>query len=127
LYFGSVYGENRLRYRAPNFLDTKTETEPNYRKTEILVRFDTASVRFSVYGKKSAHPYSEHSLVCSNVALHVIIMFLMSGIHVKKVHLYFVYLSIIDNLSTNFIHMHVCVSLNLNHSSTHVGEVITTK
>jgi hypothetical protein len=35
-------------------------------------------------------------------------MFLMSGIHVTKVHLHLVYLSIIDNLSTNFILMHVC-------------------
>jgi hypothetical protein len=43
-FFGSVYGENRLRYRKPNFLDTKTETEPNYQKTEISVRFGT--VRF---------------------------------------------------------------------------------
>jgi hypothetical protein len=38
-YFGSVYDENRLRYRKQNFLDTKTETEPNYRKTEISIRF----------------------------------------------------------------------------------------
>jgi hypothetical protein len=43
-FFGLVYGENRLRYRKPNFLDTKTETEPNYKKTEISVRFGT--VRF---------------------------------------------------------------------------------
>jgi hypothetical protein len=31
-YFGSVYGENRLRYRIPKFSDVKTETEPNYQK-----------------------------------------------------------------------------------------------
>jgi hypothetical protein len=50
-FFGSVYGENRLRYRKPNFLDTKTETEPNYQKNRNfgLVRY--GSVRFSVYGK----------------------------------------------------------------------------
>jgi hypothetical protein len=49
----------------------------------------------------------ELSLVCSNVARHVIIMFLLSG-HVTKVHLYLIYLNIIDNISTNFILMHVC-------------------
>jgi hypothetical protein len=50
----------------------------------------------------------EHSLVWSNMARHVIIMFLMSGIHVTKVHLYLVYLSIIDNLSKKIVFMHVC-------------------
>jgi hypothetical protein len=66
------------------------------------------------------------SLVCSDVARHIIIMFLMSGIYVIKVHLYLIYFSIIDNLSTNFILMHVC-KLESNHSSTHVAEVITTE
>jgi hypothetical protein len=35
------------------------------------------------------------SLVCSNVAHHGIIMFLMNGIHATRIHLYLVYLSII--------------------------------
>jgi hypothetical protein len=46
-YFGSVYGENRLRYRKTNFLYTKTETEPNYRKKQKIS---------SVYGKKVPTP-----------------------------------------------------------------------
>ncbi len=50
-FFGSVYGENRLRYRKPNFLDTKTETEPNYQKNRNF-----GSVRFSVYGKNVPTP-----------------------------------------------------------------------
>jgi hypothetical protein len=53
-------------------------------------------------------------------------MFLMSGIHVTKVHLYLVYLSIITILpQISYSCMHV--SLNLNHSSTHIEEIITTK
>jgi hypothetical protein len=50
-FFGSVYGENRLRYRKPNFLYTKTETEPNYQKNRNF-----GSVRFSVYGKNVPTP-----------------------------------------------------------------------
>jgi hypothetical protein len=46
------------------------------------------------------------SLVCSNAI--VIIIFLMSAIHIINVYYYIVHLSIIDNLSTNFILMHVC-------------------
>jgi hypothetical protein len=45
-FFGSVYGENRLRYRKPNFLDIKTETELPKKP-----KFRFGSVRFgSVFG-----------------------------------------------------------------------------
>jgi hypothetical protein len=55
-FFGSVYGENRLRYRKPNFLDTKTETEPNYQKNRNFGSVRYGSVRFSVYGKNVPTP-----------------------------------------------------------------------
>jgi hypothetical protein len=55
-YFGSVYSENRLRYRKPNFSDIKTETEPNYRKNRNFGSVRYGSVRFSVYGKKVPTP-----------------------------------------------------------------------
>jgi hypothetical protein len=60
-YFGSVYGENRLRNRKPNFLDTKTETEPNYRKNRNFGSVQYGSVRFSVYGKKVPTPTQHNS------------------------------------------------------------------
>jgi hypothetical protein len=40
-YFGLVYDENRLRYRTPNFLDTKNEIEPNYQKIKNSVRLNS--------------------------------------------------------------------------------------
>jgi hypothetical protein len=54
-------------------------------------------------------------------------MFLMSSIHVTKVRLYLVYLTIIDNISINFILMHVCKLESKSFKHTHVGEIITTK
>jgi hypothetical protein len=50
----------------------------------------------------------------------------LTSIHVTKVHLYHVYLSSIDIFS-QILCSCMCASLNLNHSSTHDGEIITTK
>jgi hypothetical protein len=56
-------------------------------------------------------------------------MFLMSSVYITKVHLYLVYLSIIDNFPTKFTLMHVCKleSKSSKHTCSYVGEIITSK
>jgi hypothetical protein len=56
----------------------------------------------------------------------VIIMFLMSDIHVTK-YIFILYTLALLTIFPQFSYSCMRMSMDLNHSSTHVGKVITTK